>query len=48
MLEKPEAIDNLHRSNVAEDELEFLKDDGKMRQITVKPYEILTLGTEKC
>ncbi|MBR5808654.1 MAG: hypothetical protein IKY39_00935 [Clostridia bacterium] len=30
-----------------EEKLKILKDDGKKWQITVKPYEILTLGTEK-
>ena len=45
---KTEFINNLYRSNVAEEKLETLKDDGEKWHITVKPYEILTLGTEKC
>ena len=48
LLKKTEVINNLYRSNVAEEKLETLKDDGKTWHITVKPYEILTLGTEKC
>lgn len=45
---KTEFINNLYRSNVSEEKLETLKDDGEKWHITVKPYEILTLGTEKC
>lgn len=44
---KTSVIDNLYRSNVAEEELEALKCDGEKWEITLKPYEILTLGTKK-
>jgi len=47
-IQKSAVICNLYRSNIVEEKLETLKDDGEKWQITVKPYEILTLGTEKC
>ncbi len=47
-IQKTEIINNLYLSNVIEEKLETLKDDGEKWQVTVKPYEILTLGTEKC
>ena len=47
-IQKTEVISNLYLSNVIEEKLEILKDDGEKWQIKVKPYEILTLGAEKC
>jgi alpha-mannosidase len=47
-IQKTDIISNLYLSNVIEEKLETLQENGGKWQITVKPYEILTLGTEKC
>lgn len=47
-IRKTDIINNLYLSNVIEEKLETLEDDGVKWQVKVKPYEILTLGTEKC
>lgn len=46
-IKKTAVINNLYRSNVIEEKIETLQADGDKWQIKVKPYEILTLGTEK-
>lgn len=46
-VKKTEAINNLYRSNVIEEKLEPLKSEDGQWKITVKPFEILTLGVEK-
>ncbi len=46
-IKNTEKNNSFYRSNVIEEKLETLKDDGEKWQVTVKPHEILPLGTEK-
>ena len=46
-IKKTEVVDNLYRSNVIEEKGENICETKGEWKITVKPYEIITLGIEK-
>jgi len=46
-VEKTAFIDNLYRSNVIEEKGECISPENGAWRITVKPFEIITLGVEK-